>query len=673
MRPSPTDHPPLRSLLLSFSLCNQTPPPNSPAMSTRDSFGTRSAFLSSSWKSKAVASIPRPQGKSLKAHGLPPLPIPRLPSGLEPEYDVVIAGSGPIGATYARLLVEAGFKVALFDVGENDSGPKIGSHKKNTVEYQKNIDKFVHVILAQLMPVSVPVNKMVADTLSPASWQASNFFVRNGANPEQDPFRNLGGQAVARIVGGMGTRWTCSTPRFHRAERPRLIADSDTADDAEWDRLYGIAESFVKTDNTQFDRSIRHKLVLDKLQESYGGDRTFQQLPLAAERKTPVFVEWSSANTVFDLENRPNDDHPKERFNLFPAVICERVVPAEDDEGRIETIQVRDLIGKERYNIKAKVFILATGAVHNTQILVNSGFGRPGRPDPSLPPPARLPYLGSFITEQTLSFCQTVMSTELIESVKSDLIITGTPGEPDYNVTYDPTNPNNKHPDWWNDMVVDHMMTHPEDPLPIPFEDPEPQVTTLFQEGHPWHTQIHRDAFTYGEVAQSIDARLIVDWRFFGRTEPKEENKLWFSDKLTDPYNMPQPTFDFRFPEGRTSEEAEEMMTDMCSMSAKIGGFLPGSNPQFMEPGLVLHLGGTHRMGFDEKEDKCCVDTSSRVFGVQNLFLGGCGNIGTAFASNPTLTAMALAIKSCEYIIENFEPSPFETKLSHRHGSTVRA
>ena len=33
------------------------------------------------------------------------------------------------------------------------------------------------------MPVSVPVNKLVVDTLSPASWQASTNFVRNGANP----------------------------------------------------------------------------------------------------------------------------------------------------------------------------------------------------------------------------------------------------------------------------------------------------------------------------------------------------------------------------------------------------------------------------------------------------------------------------------------------------------
>ncbi|KAI0821796.1 pyranose 2-oxidase [Trametes gibbosa] len=632
-------------------------------------------FVQSGWKSKTAVRA------CANVETLPALPGPdQLPPGMELKYDVVIVGSGPVGATFARELVQGGFNVAMFDIGEmqvfgstlglrthwliccvSDTGLKIGSHKKNTVEYQKNIDKFVNVIQGQLMSVSIPVNKMVVDTLSPASWQASTFFVRNGSNPEQDPFRNLSGQAVTRVVGGMATHWTCATPRFDKVERPLLIKNDSGANEIEWARLYTKAESYIKTGNTQFEQSIRHNLVLNKLAADYEGERKFAQIPLAATRRNPTFVEWSSANTVFDLQNRPNKDSPKQRFNLFPAVACERVV-RNGTNSEIQSLEVHDLIGGGRFTIKADVYILTAGAVANAQILANSGFGQLGRPDPTKPPPTLLPYLGSFITEQTLIFCQTVMSEELIESVKSDLKITGKPGQPGYSVTYTPGAATNKHPDWWNDKVKDHMMQHQEDPLPIPFGDPEPQVTTIFETGHPWHTQIHRDAFSYGAVQQSIDSRLIVDWRFFGRTEPVEENKLWFSDKITDAYNLPQPTFDFRFPVGRTSKEATDMMTDMCVMSAKIGGFLPGSDPQYMEPGLVLHLGGTHRMGFDENEDKCCVNTDSRVFGFKNLFLGGCGNIPTAYASNPTLTAMAMAIKSCEHIKKNFTPSPFNPK-----------
>jgi len=319
-------------------------------------------------------------------------------------------------------------------------------------------------------------------------------------------------------------------------------------------------------------------------------------------------------------------------------------------------VLVKDVSEGQRYVVDADMFILASGAVSNPQILVRSGFGRLGKPT-TKDIPKHLPHLGSHITEQTLTFCQTVMSTELINLVKSDMTITGTPGKPGYDVQFTPGSPNNKHPDWWNYKVRNHMRKHQEDPLPIPLDDPEPQVTTLFADTHPWHTQIHRDAFSYGAVAESIDTRLVVDWRFFGRTEPKRENKLWFSRQVTDAYGMPQPTFDFRFPEGRTSDESRRMMDDMTTMATTVGGYLPGSYPQFMAPGLVLHLGGTHRMGFDESKDECCVDTDSKVWKVDNLFLGGCGNLPTAYASNPTLTAMALAIKSCEYIKKNFTPS----------------
>ncbi|KAH9850974.1 pyranose 2-oxidase [Lenzites betulinus] len=614
-------------------------------------------FAQTGWKSNCAATATAEHKKLPPAPG--PLPGPTKPvPGYKPRYDVVIVGSGPVGCTYAREFVKAGYDVAMFDIGEIDSGKQIGSHKKNTVEYQKNIDQFVHVIQGQLMPVSVPVNNLVVDTLAPSSWQASSHFVRNGANPEQDPFRNLGGQSVTRVVGGMATHWTCATPRFHEEERPKLIKDNDAADACEWNRLYTIAEGFMKTRVDQFNQSVRHNLVLNTLRTHYKKERAFQQIPLAATRRNASFVEWSSAHTVFDLENRPHEHAPKERFNLFPAVACERLILSEDN-AEIKGLVINDLIAQKRYCIKATVYIITAGAIATPQILANSGFGQLGRPSPEHRPKL-LPYLGCFLTEQTLTFCQTVMKAELIANVKADMTIVGSPGDAEYNVSFTPGDPNNEHPDWWNRKVQDHMTKHPEDPLPIPFGDPEPQVTTLFNGTHPWHTQIHRDAFSYGAVQQSIDSRLVVDWRFFGRTEPVEENKLWFSDKITDAYNMPQPTFDFRFPQGRTTEEADRMMTDMCTMSAHVGGFLPGSEPQFMKPGLVLHLGGTHRMGFNEEKDKCCVDTDSRVFKVKNLFLGGCGNIGTGYGSNPTLTAMALAIKSCEYITQHFRPTPFE-------------
>lgn len=59
---------------------------------------------------------------------------------------------------------------------------------------------------------------------------------------------------------------------------------------------------------------------------------------------------------------------------------------------------------------------------------------------------------GHYLTEQTMTFCQVILKKEFVDEVANS------------------TDPR------WKPKVDAHRAKHPEDPLPFPYNDPDPQV-----------------------------------------------------------------------------------------------------------------------------------------------------------------------------------------------------
>ena len=83
--------------------------------------------------------------------------------------DVVIVGSGPIGSTYARKLVEGGRKVLMVEAGVQER-QRPGEHLKNAFKFQRDVNSFTNVIKAALETISVPTKNNVPLTLDPIGW-----------------------------------------------------------------------------------------------------------------------------------------------------------------------------------------------------------------------------------------------------------------------------------------------------------------------------------------------------------------------------------------------------------------------------------------------------------------------------------------------------------------------
>jgi pyranose oxidase len=546
------------------------------------------------------------------------------------KYDALIIGSGPVGATFARKLVEAGKHVLMVDAGAQLSG-RYGEHLKNSYLYQKNIDQFVSVIKGHLLRSSVATNKEPVVTLDPSAFAYDpdlydGFSMRN-QNPEQKKHDHLAACASTYAVGGMATHWTCAVPRFHEEVELTYQGKPYPIPVDQLSRLYGMAEELIGRNDKVFRDSARHQLVREALRQKGGqvaGD--VNELPLAVsdreDGEVTGAVRWSGTDTVFGPLADPDYKPPQGSFTLLAEHQCTQLkVSGTGDARKVVAAVVRDLRDvREPIELHAEHYIVACNAVLTPQLLFNSGI-RPAA-------------LGRYLTEQPMAFCQIVLDQDLVDNAEGFL----------------------------EEGPAERMRTYREeqlkkvangdssaDPVPFPPFDRDPNLWLRVTEDRPWHCQIHRDAFTYGEVPPNIDPRLIVDLRWFGISRPRFDNRVTFSDTIRDTFDMPQPTFHFTL-NGDERRAADEMNEHMLRTAALLGGFLPGSEPVFLTPGLPLHIAGTTRMGTNRADS--VVNPRSRVWGFSNLTLGGNGLHPYGNAANPTLTSMATALYAVESILD---------------------
>ncbi len=533
--------------------------------------------------------------------------------------DVLIVGSGPAGCAFARKLIESNkdLHVCMVDAGAQQT-PRPGEHLKNAFAFQRNIDQFVNVIKGHLNIISVPVDTRPSLTLDPSAFQPQKPFIRNGQNPDQDARYNLPASAATYNVGGMATHWTCATPRQHPTiERWNVISN--------WDQLYDEAEVLLNVHPRKgcpthpFADSVRHQLVRGVLQQTFSeltSPANPQDLPLACERRTdnPEFVRWSGADTVLG----PLLDEP-ERFRGKLTILeqhrCRQFLTNAAGSA-VEGAVIDDLMEWKTKIIRAKVHILCAGAVLTPQVLFASNI--------------RPTSLGCYLSEQPMTFCQIVLKQDLLDNLENSPYLDARARQ----------------------RVADYKKAHPEDPISIPMTEPEPQVQIPVSDKHPWHAQIHRNAFQYGEIGPKVDSRLIVDLRWFGIVDQIVTNKVSFSSEFNDLLGMPQPTFHFDFTSLKERERLHDMMGQMVRAANALGGFLSHSEPKFMTPGLTLYIHGTVRLG--ERYDTSVADKYGRVWGFDNLYVGGNGVLPVPNACNPTLTALAVALHSSAHILKQF-------------------
>ena len=507
------------------------------------------------------------------------------------DCDVLIVGTGPVGAIYARYLADAGLRVLMVDAGAATSLPA-GGHLRNDYLHQRDLRSYHDAIAARLYPLSLPAAsrplKLGGAAMPPRASRGNNL------NPEQVAARNLPAAAACYAVGGMGTVWTCLAPRFHPAlERWDLIPDR------QWDVLYALAEDALGVRSDLFDDSVRQRVLLEILAQDHPSTHPAPS-PVAASRRAGGgdLIRWTGPREI--LGNRLQGGG----LEILPQHVVQRL---EHRGGKVLWAQVQGLGPWRERRIRAETFVVAAGAVATPQLLWHS---RIARDEPSA--------LGRYLCDHPLAFAQAALLPRVLDEIR--------------------------------------RLTGSRESVPIPPADPDPFLALPLSEGRPFHSLILSGPYDRRLLEESLDERLLLNFYWYSRVQPRRDNRVTFNDELRDLHGLPKPTFHYSLEAG-DREVVDRTLQDLRQIGGSIGTFLPMAPPQLLAAGSSMHTLGTTRMGRADDGDSV-VDAGGRVWGFSNLYLGGTGVVPSATASNPTLTACAVAIRSALEILGREVPQP---------------
>jgi choline dehydrogenase-like flavoprotein len=278
--------------------------------------------------------------------------------------DVLIVGSGPAGATYARTIGDAvpTARILMVEVGPSIPGVR-GNHTMNMSEEARVAAQ----MLTQGPEAGVERSKAladIADGLDPSvefrQTILPGLFFLDPRPKLADGEVGLPAASMASGVGGMGIHWGTSTPRPHQSERIPFIpaGELDAAlDHAE--QLLGVTK--LDGPGTGLAGAIRREFA----EEFDGPGLTPVGFLPSANRRVDDRVRFSGTGVILgDLEETVPG------FELRAETLAQRVIVA---GGVAVGVELEDRVTGETYEVRANHVVVCADGLRTPQVLFASG------------------------------------------------------------------------------------------------------------------------------------------------------------------------------------------------------------------------------------------------------------------------------------------------------------
>lgn len=311
--------------------------------------------------------------------------------------------------------------------------------------------------------------------------------------------------------------------------------------------------------------------------------------------KSTVEQKWNDRRVIVRRTASPPSTLPKamktNRLTLRPNAVVSHII-VDKNSGTAKGVAFVDRNTHKSHEVFGNAIVLCASTIESTRLLLNSATPQH---------PAGLGnssgVLGHFLMDHTLS----------------DNIVSSMP--------IPKKCPVNKLPSW---VYI-------------------PQFRN-FSDRHP--------KFIRGYGIQVVTVGNTCQMTAFGEMLPRFENHVTIDKNKKDKWGIPVAHI-----ECTHSDNENYMLHDQLESTKEIvqaAGFeVLQENSQLSLPGLGIHEVGTARMGDDPK--KSVLNKFNQSWDVKNLFITD----GACFVSqgyqNPTLTMMAITVRACDYIIEQYK------------------
>ncbi len=156
----------------------------------------------------------------------------------------------------------------------------------------------------------------------------------------------------------------------------------------------------------------------------------------------------------------------------------------------------------------------------------------------------------------------------------------------------------------------------------------------------PWQVMMLRDTCPLAASEDVADPHRLLELQAFLPVEFQEENAFVIHDEAND---------EFRFGFSQVDHDRMRAMeADVQWLARQQGRWRGGCEGTWIPHGNA-HVVGTCRM--DRPGWQGVADTARRVHGFDNLYLASAGLFPAPIAENPTLSAVALGLRSCEHLV----------------------